>query len=233
MAADEINSPSGPDGEPSSEPLKKLAPFGWCKVVVRRWSGLSTANKIAVAVPLLAAIMAGCFGIVNVLLPETIKGATEDPALSLVDATVRDLENEAATVDVKVRSQAPQASFAKRAAIIIEDARHIEFCEAPYPQDSTYTYDIALPLKPKKFPTTITEDISQVIPPNGADRFSLRIGTDGGSLGGGQYICSECSFTTMKVAKISLRVRHCLRTFRGKVGREVLHGWIRQNSESA
>lgn len=146
----------------------------------RWWVPLSQGNKIAIA----TAVLAGCVALIAAILPQIVTTASREDALELVDATVLDFEpgEDAAVVDIKLRSGADQVAFAKRVDIVISDARQIEFCPMPLAQEITYSYDVALPALPGKLPFTVSKPISQALGPNDSDRFVLKLGTEG--LGG-------------------------------------------------
>lgn len=161
-----------PNNPPPEEPRSRFRHW---------WASLSQTNKVAVAIPLACALIAGFVALVTAMLPQIITALSRDDALELVDATVLDFEpNEiAAIVDIKVRSSAEQVAFAKRADIVIRDARQIEFCPLPSPQGITYSYDVTLPALPGNLPFTVSKQISQALKPSESDRFVLKLGTEG------------------------------------------------------
>jgi hypothetical protein len=156
---------------PAEEPAKAPAP----RSIVTWWRQVSVPNKIAIVVPLVGALVAGVFG----LAPVLVSRLTQDDPLALVDVTVQDLEQPWALVDIKVRSTGDEPSFAKRAEIKIIDSRRLEYCDAPFPQEITETYDVDLPAEPAEYPHVVSVDIAQQIGPKQVDRFALKLGTRG------------------------------------------------------
>lgn len=174
--ADEPDIPPSDDSEPNNRPSEE--PRSWFR---RWWVSLSQNNKIAVAIPIVCALIAGFVALTAAILPQIITALSHDDALELVDATVLDFEpdEKASIVDIKVRSRAEQVAFAKRADIVIRDARQLKFCPSPSPQGITYSYDVALPALPDNLPLTVSKQISQALKPNESDRFVLKLGTEG------------------------------------------------------
>lgn len=173
--ADEPDIPPSDEPEPSRPSEEPRSRFR------RWWASLSQTNKVAVAIPLTCVLIAGFVALVTAILPHTITALSRDDALELVDATVLDFEpnEKASIVDIKVRSRAEQVAFAKRADIVIRDARQLKFCPSPSPQGITYSYDVALPALPDKLPFIVSTRISQALKPNESDRFVLKLGTEG------------------------------------------------------
>jgi hypothetical protein len=150
------------------------------------WSKRSANQKISIAVPLAAVVIAGIFGVINVLLPilferkEPTK-AGRDPNLSLVDVTASDLKDDSALIDVKLLNSGTSVAFVKRAELTLLDRKDIPLCDLQNSVQSSYTYDIDLSSFSSKLPDTVTIPISQVVKGGGVDRFSFRLGEKSGS----------------------------------------------------
>lgn len=142
------------------------------------WKSASQANRIAIAVPLATTLVAGVVSIVVAVVPAVLN---DNDTLSLVDVSIRDLEQGkyTADIDVNVRSTGDEVSYIKGVELEILDSRRIDSCIVPLPVPISVTYDIVLPAEAADLPQSIPYKLYHSIEPGKVDRFVLRLGTPG------------------------------------------------------
>lgn len=104
-----------------------------------------------------------------------------DAYVELIDVSVDD-KDRAPIIDIKVRNIGEKIAFLKRAVFQVLDYRIIPFCPRGGGVDSSYTYDVGLPVYITNLPYKTEINISQSIEPNDVDRFQFRMGTSGQGL---------------------------------------------------
>lgn len=112
--------------------------------------------------------------------PGTIEQAPgQDSDVRLVDCTVTTLKENSdevpPVIDVKVRNVGNKTAFLKRAGLEVIGSAEFEDCRRSLHSlvPSSWTYDMNIEKDP-------VIQISHSLPPNGVDRFQIKVGRDGG-----------------------------------------------------
>jgi hypothetical protein len=138
---------------------------------------LSTNQKIAIGVPLAAAVigLGGTFG--PQLLEEEKKEKEPTADVRIDSVSVRDTDS-GQIVGVKVRNAGSAVAVLTAARFHVQAARQIPLCLLYRTLPSSYTYDARLPLDPDSAPTTFDHEISQSLAKDTGDHFEFRLGTE-------------------------------------------------------
>jgi hypothetical protein len=120
--------------------------------------------------------------------PKTPPNAHKDPAKILASKLVFLDSKQYPKVEVMVRNSGGQIALVKLATFHVNKIFAFEGIGHPLALPSSWTYDVMLPVD-KKTPYTVEIPISQTVAPDGADKFTFRLGNNGSpfgdSMGGG------------------------------------------------
>jgi hypothetical protein len=161
----------------------------------KQWSEISLEKKlamfvapvfVAVATAILVPVMTGAFGSDGGSEPQVPPSTSTLDAggLEVVDLEVSSGEVaddpgdpvDAPVIDLTVRNTGQDISVITGANLRIRDVAWIENCEGGAGLDPSVEYDVILPASPE-LGEIVEADVSQQIPANSADRFTLRLST--------------------------------------------------------
>jgi hypothetical protein len=141
-----------------------------------KWSEIPFERKMAMFVaPIFVAVA-------SALLIRLLSDGSEDTKLEVVDLVVgggaiRDVGEPADPpfIDITLRNAGDLISIVKRARFTVRSFGTIERCDGGAGLDPSVQYDVELPVDPQPGETHEVK-VSQQVPPNGADRFTFRLG---------------------------------------------------------
>ena len=121
-------------------------------------------------------------GVLGSVLPIVASKDSTDPSvndtgrLELVDTSVlnQTAREPGPAIDLKLRNTGPDVSLLTDLTLTIEYADDLVICEPGGYQETSYVYDVRLPLDPE-IGEKVTTSISQEVRPNHTDRFLARI----------------------------------------------------------
>jgi hypothetical protein len=108
---------------------------------------------------------------------ETLESPPSDD-LRLVDVAFAE-SGEFPILDLKVRNVGHNVAYLKRLELVVRKVWKLQSNVHPSSVAASWTYDVMLPLAPSDRPISVSA--SQMIAPNGVDRFKIRLGNDGAS----------------------------------------------------
>jgi hypothetical protein len=154
------------------------------------WSGLGSANQIAIVIPLVVAVGGGVLAIAlaggrndpGVLVVKERNAAVLIDGLSLIDHP-----DGGEVIDLQIRNAGDRVAYLHSVSFRILAMSSIPFCPHPSAIRASYTYDVAFPDPTAPERMVLDRRIDQAVPGDGVDRFRLALGFPVETLASGLY----------------------------------------------
>lgn len=167
----------------------------WPRPATSRWARLRASCKPVFDHPVISTTIGGVCTVAVVAMiasmyrqfvdqdtttsQPAVISSSNDSALQIVDVGFIEPEEDYPQLDIKLRNTGDSVAFLKRASFRVARAWKIDW---PPPQGAgpvkpTWNYDVAFPKMSDPF--TVSHNVSQIIDPDDADRFTITVGVEG------------------------------------------------------